>query len=121
MVLQIMTLTNLDIVFSDADNIFRRDPFGQGVSLGDLIRSNKYDYIYQEELEKRPNRKHIAFGDGGNTGFFFVSGSRKSRNMRTFFSTVLTRVDDIRASNKEHVGAAQPIFWTVFNEFRLPD
>lgn len=51
-----MRLAGLGVVFTDADNMFRGDPFAKGVHLGDLIRSSKYDYVYQEELAKAPNK-----------------------------------------------------------------
>ena len=66
MVLRIMRLTGLDVVFSDADNVFKHDPFQPMASLGDLIRSKRYDYVFQEELDKRPPKNHVCPGDGGN-------------------------------------------------------
>ena len=43
--------TNLDIVFSDADNVFKSDPFLPSLSLGSMIRSGKYEYIYGRKIE----------------------------------------------------------------------
>lgn len=117
MMVQIMNLTGLDILFSDADNVFRMDPFRPGVSIGDLIRSRKYDYIYEEELQKAPPKGHVAPGDGGNTGFFYVAGSRKPQRIQAFFTAVVDKVDSIRRKNRNS-GADQPIFWDVMNEMR---
>ena len=65
-----MRAADLGVVFTDADNMFLGDPFAQGVHLGDLIRSGKNDYVYQEELAEAPAKGHVVPGDGGNTGFF---------------------------------------------------
>eukprot|EP00933_Yihiella_yeosuensis_P004990 TRINITY_DN10939_c2_g1_i1.p1 TRINITY_DN10939_c2_g1~~TRINITY_DN10939_c2_g1_i1.p1 ORF type:complete len:429 (+),score=88.92 TRINITY_DN10939_c2_g1_i1:133-1419(+) len=120
-VLQIMTLTGLDVVFSDADNMFRGDVFAKGASLGDLIRSNKYDYIYEEELAKAPAKGHVVPGDGGNTGFFYMSPRRKP-HMLKFQAHVIAEVDRIREKSfkksGERLGADQPIFWQVMQNLR---
>jgi len=116
-VLSIMRLSGVDVMFSDADNMFHRDPFAQGVSLGDLIRSQKYDYVYQEELQKRPDPSHVAPGDGGNTGFWYAAGSRKP-HIQTFLAVALADVDRVQASNDMHIGADQNIFWNMFNDLR---
>eukprot|EP00972_Heterocapsa_arctica_P025863 3806329-Heterocapsa_arctica.AAC.1 len=113
MVQLIMRLTGLDVVFTDADNVFRRDPFRPGASLGDLIRAQSYDYIYQPELSKRPPPGYKSPGDGGNTGFFFAAGSRKPENLQSFFGEVVAEVDRQLVIGR---GAAdQPIWWQVFN------
>ena len=50
-VLDVLRETNLDIVFSDADNVFKSDPFLPSLSLGSMIRSGKYEYIYGRKIE----------------------------------------------------------------------
>ncbi|CAE8659876.1 unnamed protein product, partial [Polarella glacialis] len=121
-VMRIMKLTGLDVVFSDGDNMFKGDPFAKGVSLGDLIRSNKYDYVYQEELAKAPEKGHEVPGDGGNTGFFYVSPKRKPEKIIQFFSQVLKEGGRIRDENfktkGQRLGADQPIFWEVVQALR---
>ncbi|CAJ1416168.1 unnamed protein product [Effrenium voratum] len=121
MVLTIMRLAGLGVVFTDADNMFRGDPFAKGVHLGDLIRSSKYDYVYQEELAKAPNKDHVVPGDGGNTGFFYAT-ARRNQKMVSFFSDVVAEVDRQREESfrrsGERLGADQPIFWQVMQKLR---
>jgi len=93
-----------------------RDPFAVGVSLGDMIRSQKYDYLYQQELAKRQEPGYVSPGDGGNTGFFYVQGSKKTGNMIKLFQAVVDKVDSFVDNGKN--GADQPIFWQEFNEMR---
>jgi len=112
----IMNLTQLDVVFTDCDNVFLKDPFRHGISLGDLIRSESYDYLYQPELSKRPPKGYKSPGDGGNTGFFFAAGSRKPAMIQALFQAVVIEVDS-RIKEKGH-GADQNIFWQVFNQMR---
>eukprot|EP00438_Fugacium_kawagutii_P020615 Skav206476 [mRNA] locus=scaffold1672:270019:270729:- [translate_table: standard] len=82
-ILTILQETNLDIVFTDADNVFKSDPFLPSLSLGSMIRSQKYDYIYSRKIE--PGGQNIFKLNPevyhqepikGNTGFYYVS-SRK--------------------------------------------
>ncbi|CAE7330094.1 unnamed protein product [Symbiodinium sp. CCMP2456] len=90
MVLTIMRVSGLGVVFTDADNMFRGDPFATGVHLGDLIRSEKYDYVYQEELAKAPDKGHI------------VDRQREESYRK----------------HGERLGADQPIFWQVVQLLR---
>ena len=121
MVLTIMRVSGLGVVFTDADNMFRGDPFATGVHLGDLIRSEKYDYVYQEELAKAPDKGHIVPGDGGNTGFFYSTPHRKARVV-SLFEDVVAEVDRQREEafkrSGERLGADQPIFWQVIQKLR---
>jgi len=113
-IVQLITLTGLDVVFTDCDNVFLRDPFAPGASLGDLIRSQQYNYIYQPELHARPKEGYKSPGDGGNTGFFYAQGSKKPQKVAALFQAVVDRVDSHIENGKG--GADQPIFWQVFNE-----
>ena len=121
MVLTIMRIADLGVVFTDADNMFLGDPFAQGVHLGDLIRSGKYDYVYQEELAKAPAKDHVVPGDGGNTGFFYAT-PRNNKKMISFFTDVVAEVDRQREDAfrrfGERLGADQPIFWQVMQKLR---
>ena len=121
MVLTIMRISGFGVVFTDADNMFRGDPFAQGVHLGDLIRSGKYDYIYQEELSKAPDKGHVVPGDGGNTGFFYAT-PRNNKKMISLFADVVAEVDrqreDAFRRYGERLGADQPIFWQVMQKLR---
>ena len=121
MVLTIMRIANLGVVFTDADNMFRGDPFARGVHLGDLIRSEKYDYVYQEELAKAPEKGHVVPGDGGNTGFFFATPLH-NKKVISLFAAVVAEVDRQREESYrkhgERLGADQPIFWQVLQLLR---
>eukprot|EP00438_Fugacium_kawagutii_P025457 Skav225621 [mRNA] locus=scaffold4894:140675:148715:- [translate_table: standard] len=121
MVLTIMRVAELGVLFTDADNMFLGDPFAQGVHLGDLIRSGKYDYVYQEELAKAPAKDHVVPGDGGNTGFFYAT-PRNNKKMISFFVDVVAEVDRQREEafrkSGERLGADQPIFWQVMQKLR---
>ena len=121
MVLTIMRVSGYGVVFTDADNMFRGDPFARGVHLGDLIRSEKYDYVYQEELAKAPDKGHVVPGDGGNTGFFYAT-PRRNQKMVAFFGAVVAEVDRQREESfrkhGERLGADQPIFWQVMQLLR---
>lgn len=112
----ILKLTGLDVVFTDCDNVFLRDPFQPGISLGDLIRAQKYDYLYSCELSKRPVDSWKSNGDGGNTGFFFASGSRKPKHIQALFGAVISK--GMNKIFERGSGADQPIFWDLFNDMR---
>jgi len=111
----IITATGLDVIFTDSDNMFLQDPFRAGISLGDLIRTRKYDYIYQPELNKRPPDGYKSPGDGGNTGFWYAS-ARKPAKLAKFFRLVMSRVDERLAEG--HGCADQPKWWQTWNEMR---
>jgi len=88
----IMLVTGLDVIFSDPDNVFGRDPFGEGVSLGDKIRSRKYQYIYQQNHGRHnlPNSSDIgAEVNEGNTGFYYVAGTTKHKGVQSLFQAGL--------------------------------
>ena len=118
MVLTIMRIADLGVVFTDADNMFLGDPFAQGVHLGDLIRSGKYDYVYQEELAKAPAKDHVVRGDGGNTGFFYAT-PRNNKKMISFFTDVVAEVDrqreDAFRKSGERLGADPANAWVLIS------
>lgn len=76
MVLEILDTCNVNVVFSDADNVLIKDPFQH--DLGEMIKSDKMDYIYQANDGWTENpRQHKCTNDGkvayeGNTGFHFM-------------------------------------------------
>ena len=91
-VLDVLRNTNLDIVFSDADNVFKSDPFLPSLSLGSMIRSQKYEYIYSRKIEPggqkiqdlKPEEYHQE-PIKGNTGFYYVAGGRKQSIVQKIF------------------------------------
>ena len=91
-VLDVLRETNLDIVFSDADNVFKSDPFLPSLSLGSMIRSGKYEYIYGRKIE--PGGQNILTFDPkvvhqepikANTGFYYVAGGKKQSIVQKIF------------------------------------
>jgi hypothetical protein len=76
MVLEILDTCNVNVVFSDADNVLIKDPFQH--DLGEMIKSEKIDYIYQSNHGWTENaRQHECTNNGqvgyqGNTGFHFM-------------------------------------------------
>lgn len=76
-VLDILQHCKTDVVFSDVDNIFLKDPF-QG-ELGSLIRSGKFDYIYQHnDPEGSASCWRGDMAEEGNTGFYYLSHTAHS-------------------------------------------
>ena len=91
-VADVLRMTNLDIVFSDSDNVFKSDPFLPSLSLGSMIRSGKYEYIYGRKIE--PGGQKIQNWNPdfyhqepikGNTGFYYVAGARKQQIVQNVF------------------------------------
>eukprot|EP00039_Didymoeca_costata_P019434 m.337528 g.337528 ORF g.337528 m.337528 type:complete len:327 (+) comp18157_c0_seq1:144-1124(+) len=85
---KIIEYTNVDVIFSDVDNVWVKDPLAPERSLGRLIQSGFYDYIFQMNLppsahpEGDPN---YCRDDGqckqpseANTGFYFLSNKKNS-------------------------------------------
>jgi len=91
-VAEVLRSTNLDIVFSDGDNVFKSDPFLPTLTLGSMIRSGKYEYIYGRKIEPG-NQKIQNFKpeiwhqepNKGNTGFYYVAGGRKQTIVQKVF------------------------------------
>lgn len=84
MVLEILDSCNVNIIFSDADNAFIKDPFQH--DLGAMIKSNKIDYIYQSNdgWTESP-REHQCTTNGedyfGNTGFHFMKPTQHMKDL----------------------------------------
>lgn len=107
MVLDIYEKCDLNIVFSDADNIFFKNPFEH--DLGRLIQSNRYDYIYQPNKRRGtgPHQHPCMKGDfdrENNTGFYYVR--RKSEVFSSIMERTLTRCND-----PENKIDDQTLFW----------
>mmetsp|Transcript_27516 Transcript_27516/g.64135 ORF Transcript_27516/g.64135 Transcript_27516/m.64135 type:complete len:366 (+) Transcript_27516:34-1131(+) len=112
-VLNVMKL-GFDVVFSDTDNVFLSDPFRAGISLGDLIREQKYDYIYQLNWPgPRPYTRGQEI-DEGNTGFYYASLRRKPKSMNRLWEATLQE-----ALRHQHLDG-QTNFWkAVLPCFRI--
>lgn len=100
----------VDVIFSDSDNVFIRDPFTTSSSLGYMIRLHLYDYIYQH------NGSPATVGNSnptdGNTGFYYVTTRRSPEAMKALFVSTLEKctihpeLDD------------QTLFWQTMDELR---
>mmetsp|Transcript_60320 Transcript_60320/g.186735 ORF Transcript_60320/g.186735 Transcript_60320/m.186735 type:complete len:356 (+) Transcript_60320:68-1135(+) len=114
----IMLTTGLDVIFSDPDNVFGRDPFGEGVSLGDKIRSRKYQYIYQQNHGRRnlPNSSDLgAEVSEGNTGFYYVAGTAKAWGVQALFQAGLDE-----CARRQNIDD-QTNFWQALKTVRQGD
>lgn len=114
MVMKVAQECDVDIVFSDVDNIFYHNPFEH--DLGRLIHSQRYEYIYQTNgaAPKQPLQDDCLKGIHsveGNTGFYYVS--RNSLTMQGIVDSVLDRC------NKDDNGLDdQSLFWQEFHKMR---
>lgn len=112
MVLELLEECQVEIVFSDVDNIFLKDPFAH--DLGTMIRAGRYDYIYQtnHEWTQRPeNHTCITEGravDEGNTGFHYL---RPTANMKRVLQKTVDRCDA-----KDNGIDDQTLLWNVLRE-----
>jgi hypothetical protein len=76
MVLEILDTCNVNVVFSDVDNVLIKDPFQH--DLGEMIKSDKIDYIYQSNDGWTENAREAKCTNNGevvyegNTGFHFM-------------------------------------------------
>ena len=114
MVLELLEECNVEIVFSDVDNIFLQDPFRH--HLGDMIASGQYDYIYQtnHEWTQKPQQHDciakgmISLKEEGNTGFHYL---RPTPNMKKVLAETLRRCD----AKDNHLDD-QTLLWNVMRE-----
>ena len=112
-VLDIVNDCDVDVVFSDADNIFYHDPFEH--DLGRLIKAQRYDYVYQSN-EHEPNVQHGQDSclqghprPEANTGFYYFS--RKSEWLKQAFEETLEK-----CNNPDNHLDDQALFWKTFWE-----
>jgi hypothetical protein len=112
-VLRIVEACDVDVVFSDSDNVFLRNPFEH--DLGRMILSDRYDYIYQVNVFDGVDgpRQHSCLQRGkrvdeGNTGFYYIS-----RNSDTVKQVIRDALD--ACSQPDNELDDQTLFW---NEMR---
>jgi len=93
-VLHIIEACDVDVVFSDCDNVFLGDPFQH--DLGRMIASGNFDYIYQvnDPTHSTSDRQHPCLTRGecvkeGNTGFYYMS--RRSTVMKQTIRSTLEK------------------------------
>jgi hypothetical protein len=120
MILDILQKCKVDVVFSDADNIFLQDPFQH--DLGKLILSGSgFDYLYttNDAWTEQP-RSHPCIRDGtfaereGNTGLEYIRS--KATWVQTVMHRTLFKCD--RPKNRHH---DQTLFWKIMANHRTPD
>lgn len=111
MILQIIQDCQVDVVFSDADNVLLKDPFVH--DLGRLIVDGYYDYLYTTNDAWTPTeRSHKCMTGGlgddeeGNTGFEYIRSSRPW--VQDIMETTLRKCD--RPKNNAH---DQTLFWKL--------
>ena len=112
-VLHILEACDVDVVFSDSDNVFFENPFQH--DLGKLIRSGaNYDYVYQPNTGRVSQpRQHACLANGervkeGNTGFYYIS--RNSETLKQVIRDALAV-----CAQPENKFDDQKLFW---NELR---
>jgi hypothetical protein len=99
------------IVFTDADNIFLKNPFEH--DFGALIKSQKYDYLYQSNHEPthgQPRTDECLLGKPrkeANTGFYYFKS--QSEVYKTIAQATLDRCD-----LKNNKLDDQSLFWQEF-------
>jgi hypothetical protein len=109
-VLKVLESCQVNVVFSDCDNIFLRDPF-RGTELGKLIQSGQFDYIYQSNdpvySNKKRQRSRNSIPEQANTGFYYQS------HANAFFKQVIrdTLVACSIADKHEKYRDDQTLFW----------
>lgn len=94
-VLNLLHACNVDILFSDVDNVFLKDPFQH--HLGSMIASGYYDYIYQtnDDWTVQP-AQHTCVSEGvsvleGNSGFHYL---RPTDNVKNLLNETLRRCSE---------------------------
>jgi hypothetical protein len=108
MVQSIAQNCDVDIVFTDVDNIFFKNPFEH--DLGRLIESQVYEYIYQSNYPPTHGKAgtdrclHGNPRNEGNTGFYFFN--RKSELLNEIFQNTLRRCEE-----PENKLDDQELFW----------
>lgn len=100
-----------DVVFTDSDNVFLSDPFAAGASLGRLIRSQRYDYVYQLNWPGPRVYSPATEVQEGNTGFYYAS-IRKVKLLSVLWDAVLKE-----CRLKPNLDG-QPNFWSALRRLR---
>jgi hypothetical protein len=108
MVQSIAQNCDVDIVFTDVDNIFFKNPFEH--DFGRLIESQVYEYIYQSNFPPNDGKAgtarclHGKPRNEGNTGFYFFN--RKSELLNEMFQNTLRRCEEPKNKLDD-----QKLFW----------
>lgn len=111
-VLNVIRNCQVDVVFSDVDNVFLKDPFEP--EFGKLIASRQFDYIFQlneyaGDLHTMPGLVEYEFVEEANTGFYYLS--KTSAIMQSVIESVL---DTCQTSSLDD----QTLFWQEVHKRR---
>ena len=109
MALQVAISCKVNVVFTRVDNVFFQNPFEH--DLGRLIKSKRYDYLYQpNDPAWNPREDQCLHGnprDEANTGFYYFS--HKSEMYKTIAKSTLGRCQDPNNNLDD-----QTLFWQEF-------
>jgi hypothetical protein len=111
-VLNLLHACSVDILFSDVDNVFLKDPFQH--HLGSMIASGYYDYIYQTNDDWTPQPgQHSCVSEGvsvleGNSGFHYL---RPTDNVKNLLNETLRRCSETNNTFDD-----QTLLWYVLRE-----
>lgn len=101
-ILSIIERCEVDIIFSEVDNILVQDPFAAGSDLGEKLRSNLYDYMYATDfpLSRRKQNECPAQRfptKGESTGFFYIRQDNEPMKhvMRQILNECLDNSNDV--------------------------
>jgi len=118
-VLHLMNQCNVDIVFSDVDNVLFQDPFQH--QMGQMIYSHQFDYLYQpnvypEIAQKKAGtfwetREGQSIPDEANTGFYYLSSA--ALVIKEMLSETLLKCEEEDEYDEQH------LFWSVVREARF--
>jgi len=101
-ILSIIERCEVDIIFSEVDNILVQDPFAAESDFGEKLRSNLYDYMYATDfpLSRRkqnecPAQKFPTKGE--STGFFYIRQDNEPMKhvMRQILNECLDNSNDV--------------------------
>lgn len=118
MVLSVAEECDVDVLFTDADNIFYHNPLDH--DLGRLVESRRYDYIYQpnsKNVGAEPRNHQCLQGHPereANTGFYYMN--RNSHFMKHVINATLYRCE--QPSNRLD---DQTLFWQEVWKHHLDD
>jgi len=114
-VLSILERCQVDIIFSDVDNLFLQDPFSDESDLGQKLRSpNQYDYIYSTPFplsEQNQMECGNDFPKTGNTGFYFIRHDNAYLKDAIRQTLSVCREENFRLND-------ETIFWNIIREAR---
>jgi len=110
MVLEIAKNCEVNVVFTDVDNVFFQNPFDH--DLGRLIASKRYSYIYQPNIPVKRPREHWCMMRGSpdkesNTGFYYI------KHNSPIYESIVDKTLE-RCGEPDNEIDDQTLFWQEF-------